>query len=125
MLEYALLFFSGAALFYLWIDIYDPRGGLRYSGTSKYIVSQSSVFRKILLGKRNKDYPLKYIKVIPWAINFIFVCLVLMLYLVYWFCFKQSISIMIGAVLTSLPVLILSISWFFIVCLYIAIVHVL
>ena len=99
------------------------QGGLRFSGNEKLIVKDNSIFRKILLRKNNRDYPLKIYKVVPFAINLVLIYIVLLLYVLYW-CFNSyQIGIAIGGLLESVFAHMFSIIWFLLTGLYIGIIQ--
>ena len=100
------------------------QGGLRFSGNEKLILKDDSIFRKILLKRNNRDYPLKIYKVAPFVINLVLICIVLLLYVLYW-CFNSyQIGVAIGGLLESGFAHMFSIIWFLLTALYIGIIQV-
>ena len=103
----------------------QTQGGLRFSGNEKLIVKEKSLLRKILLRQKNRDYPLKIYKVIPFAINIVLSCIVLLLYVLYW-CFNTyQIGFVISILLESVFIYAFCIIWFLLIGLYIGIIQVL
>ena len=123
MSKYYLLIILFTTLLITWTFAYQTQGGLRFSGNTKLTVSENSIFRKILLRKKNKDFPLKIYKVIPWAINIVLFCLILLLYALYAIFYMFPIGIAIGAFLESTFVYAFEAIWFLLVGLYIGIIQ--
>ena len=99
------------------------QGGLRFSGNEKLNLKDDSIFRKILLKRNNRDYPLKIYKVAPFVINLVLICIVLLLYVLYW-CFNSyQIGVAIGGLLESGFAHMFSIIWFLLTALYIGIIQ--
>ena len=99
------------------------QGGLRFSGNEKLTLKDDSIFRKILLKRNNRDYPLKIYKVAPFMINLVLICIVLLLYVLYW-CFNSyQIGVAIGGLLESGFAHMFSIIWFLLTALYIGIIQ--
>ena len=123
MSKYYLLFVVILTLLLTRIFATQIQGGLRFSGNKKLIVRDNSIFRRILLRRNNRDYPLKIYKVAPFAINLALICIVLLLYVLYW-CFNSyQIGIAIGGLLESGFVHMFSIIWFLLTGLYIGIIQ--
>ena len=119
MSKYYLLLIVILTLLLTRIFATQIQGGLRFSGNEKLIVKDNSIFRKILLRKNKRDYPLKIYKVAPFVINLVLICIVLLLYVLYW-CFNSyQIGIAIGGFLESGFAHIFSIIWFLLTALYI------
>ena len=123
MSKYYLLFVVILTLFLTRIFATQIQGGLRFSGNEKLIVRENSIFRKILLKRNKRDHPLKIYKVIPFAINLVLLCIVLLLYVLYW-CFSSSqIGIAINGLLESEFAHMFSVIWFLLLGLYIGIIQ--
>ena len=123
MSRYYLLFIIFTTLFITWTFAYQISGGLCFSGNTKLIVSKNSIFRKLLLRKKNRDFPLKIYKVIPWGINVVLCCIVLLLYVVYLVFYTHQLGIAIGSFLESVFVHVFSLIWFLLVGLYIGVIQ--
>ena len=122
MSKYYLLLIVILTLLLTRIFATQIQGGLRFSGNEKLILKDDSIFRKILLKRNNRDYPLKIYKVAPFMINLVLICIVLLLYVLYW-CFNSyQIGIAIGGFLESGFAHIFSIIWFLLTALYIGII---
>ena len=99
------------------------QGGLRFSGNEKLILKDDSILMKILLKRNNRDYPLKIYKVAPFVVNLVLICIVLLLYVLYW-CFNSyQIGVAIGGLLESGFAHMFSIIWFLLTALYIGIIQ--
>ena len=123
MSKYYLLFVVILTLLLTRIFATQIQGGLRFSGNKKLIVRDNSIFRKILLRRNNRDYPLKIYKVAPFVINLVLICIVLWLYVLYW-CFNSyQIGIAIGELLESGFAHMFSIIWFLLTSFYIGIIQ--
>ena len=103
-----------------WIYVYDLKGGLRFS---ELIVKKESVLRKFLLRKNNRDYPLEIVKVIPWVINVIAFCIVLLIYAVYGVLCLLSKGQMLGAILESPIATLIGMVWYVLLMLYIGFIN--
>ena len=119
MSKYYLLLIVILTLLLTRIFATQIQGGLRFSGNEKLILKDDSIFRKILLKKNNRDYPLKIYKVAPFVINLVLICIVLLLYVLYWSFNSYQIGIAIGGFLESGFAHIFSIIWFLLTALYI------
>jgi len=123
MSKYYLLFVVILTLLLTRIFATQTQGGLRFSGNEKLIVKDNSIFRKILLRRNNRDYPLKIYMVAPFAINLLLICVVLLLYVLYW-CFNSyQIGVAICGLLESGFAHMFSIIWFLLTGLYIGIIQ--
>ena len=123
MSKYYLLFVVILTLLLTRIFATQIQGGLCFSENKKLVVRDNSIFRKILLRRNNRDYPLKIYKVVPFAINLVLICIVLLLYVLYW-CFNSyQIGITIGGLLESGFAHLFSIIWFLLTGLYIGIIQ--
>lgn len=123
MSKYILLFVILMTLIISRVFSTQSQGGLRFSGNEKLVVSENSIFRKILLTKENRDYPLKVYKVIPWAINFGLCCVILVIYILYAIFYASPIGIAIGVFLDNNIVQLCSIIWSLLVLVYIGIIN--
>ena len=100
-MKYYLLIIVFITLLLTWVFVYQTHGGLRFSGNTRLEVSENSIFRKILLRKKNRKLPLKIYKVIPWAINLILFFMVILLYLFHIILYTFPVGIAIGIFLES------------------------
>lgn len=121
--RYYLLLMVFAALVFSRIFATQIQGGLRFSGNENLIVKKNSIFRKVLLRKRNRDYPLEVYKVIPFAISVILFGLVLLLYIVYIILYTFPIGIAIGTFLNSIWSGLMGFVWTILVMIYIGIIN--
>lgn len=115
--SFIIMLFS---LFMSWIYVYDLKGGMRFSGL---IVKKESVLRKFLLRKNNRDYPLEIVKVIPWVINVIAFCIVLLIYAAYGVLCLLSKGQMLGAILESPIATLIGAVWYVLLMLYIGFIN--
>ena len=123
MSKYYLLLIVILTLLLTRIFATQIQGGLRFSGNEKLNLKDDSIFRKILLKRNNRDYPLKIYKVAPFVINLVLICIVLLLYVLYW-CFNSyQIGVAIGGLLESGFAHMFSIIWFLLTALYIGIIQ--
>lgn len=120
MKTYYLLFEIFATLLMSWVYVYDLKGGMRFS---ELIVKKESVLRKFLLRKNNRDYPLEIVKVIPWVINVIAFCIVLLIYAVYGVLCLLSEGQILGAILESPIATLIGIVWYVLIMLYIGFIN--
>ena len=82
-----------------------------------------SIFRKVLLKKKNRDDPLEIFKVVPFAVNLILFSLVLLLYAIYAIFYTFPIGIEIGNFLNSIESGFLGAIWFIILGIYVGIIN--
>ena len=123
MEKYVLLYANLCMLLLTWSFAYQPNGGLRLSGNKKLIVKDNSIFRKVLLRKKNRDYPLEIYKVIPWAVTFVLFCVVLLIYIFYIALYSFPVGMAIGNFLEGTIVKIFCIIWFLLIALYIGVIN--
>ena len=100
MSRYYLLIVLFVTLLITGVFARQSQGGLRFFGNTKRIV-----------------------KVIPWAINVVLFCLVLLLYVSYAILYMRPIGIAIGIFLESTVVYAFGTIWFLVVGLYIGVVQ--
>lgn len=106
-----------------WAYSIQSQGGLRFSGNEKMIVHRNSIFRKILLKKENRDYPLKIYKVIPWAVNFVLFLIVILIYAIYAMFYQSPIGVIVKVFLESTTAQIVGCIWCLLNFLYIGIMN--
>ena len=94
MEKYYLLCFMVWTFIFSYICVYDFRGGRIFE--DKCFLKEKSLFRKILLTKKNRDYPLEVFRVVPWAINAVLFMIVLIIYILYFSLYTFPIGILIG-----------------------------
>ena len=123
MNRYYLLIMLFSTLLLSWNFSTQIQGGLRFSENEKLIVSENSFFRKILLKKEKRDYPLKIYKIIPLAINLGLCCVILLIHILYAVLYMFPIGTMIGALLESNFSLFLGVIWYLLLGLYIGIIN--
>lgn len=123
MERYILLYMMLGILLLARVFATQIQGGLRFSGNKKLNVKENSIFRKLLLRKKDHDYPLKTYKILPWVINLVLFCIVLLVYISYAILYTSPIGLAIGCFLESKFVLLFCTIWFLLVTLYIGIIN--
>ena len=123
MSKYMLLYMMLGILLLTWSFASQIQGGLRFSGNKKLIVKKTSIVRKFLLRKKNRDYPLEIYKVIPWAITFVLFCIVIALYALHAILYTFPIGMAIGAILESNFAMIFGLIWYLLVGVYIGVIN--
>lgn len=123
MAKFHLLLFISVTLLVTWAYSIQSQGGLRFSGNEKMIVHRNSIFRKILLKKENRDYPLKIYKVIPWAVNFVLFLIVILIYAIYAMFYQSPIGVIVKVFLESTTAQIVGCIWCLLNFLYIGIMN--
>lgn len=123
MNKYFLLIFMLGAFVFAGLLAHQIQGGLIFSGNEKMIVKKDSILRKILLTKKNRDYPLKIYKVIPLVITSILFLVVVLLYMLHIVFFASPVGIAIGSFLESKTAIWLGLIWLLSVGIYIGIIN--